>query len=168
MANADIAKSDRDFASEFFNDTWAFLDLKERTKDQVERMIHCAHAAFHHLERIPEAGPKIRAKGYWQLARVYAAAGQGVVARTYAFRCMDEALADGEPSLLAIACEALGRAAAVLGDGAERDRQAVKGAGYATLVMDPDVRAFCEDNLAAMPRALGPGLNLPVFESGAL
>jgi hypothetical protein len=163
MDSADLAKTDRDFAFEFFNDTWSFLDLKDRTKDQIEHMIHCSHAAFHHLERIPGAGSDVRARGYWQLSRVYAAAGQGVVARAYGFRCMDEAQAIGDPVLLSIACEALGRAAAVLGDGAERDRQAGQGKAYAALVLDPDSRAFCEGNIAAMPSSLEPGLTLPAF-----
>lgn len=163
MEKADIARTDREFATEFFNDTWKFLDMKARTKEQIEAMIHCCHAAFHHLSRVPDIGSKIRAKGYWQLSRVYASAGQGVVARTYAFACQDEARSDGDPFLQTIACEALGRAAAVLGDGAERDRQAREGAAYAALIADPDVRAFCEDNLGAMPRSMGPGPNLPVF-----
>ncbi len=163
MGSVDLAKTDRDFASEFFNDTWTFLAMKDRTKEQIERMIHCSHAAFYHLDRIPELGSGVRAKGYWQLSRVYAAAGQGGVARTYAFRCMDEALIEGDPALLTLACEALGRAAAVLGDGAERDRQAALGLKHSALIMDPDLRAFCEDNIAAMPRSMGPGPNLPVF-----
>jgi hypothetical protein len=163
MGSTEVAKTDRDFAAEFFDETWALLAIKDRSKDQNERMIHCCHASFYHLDRIPDIGPKIRAKGYWQIARVYAAAGQGVVARTYAFRCMDEARFDGDPFLLTIACEALGRAAAVLGDGAERDRQAAQGAEHAAKILDPDVRAFCIDNLAALPRALEAGPNLPVF-----
>jgi len=165
MGSADAAKTDREFAERLFNDTWAFLDLKDRTKEQVEKMIHCSHAAFYHLDRIEGIGSEIRAKGYWQLSRVYAAAGQGVVARTYAFRCMDEATLANDPFLLTLACECLGRAAAVLGDGAERDRQAEQGAKYAAEIVDPDVRAFCDDNLAAIPRSLGPSPNLPVFGS---
>ena len=163
MDKAEVAKTNRDFAAEFFDETWALLAIKDRSKDQNEQMIHCCHAAFYHLARIPEVGPKIRAKGYWQIARVYAAAGQGVVARTYAFRCMDEARPTGDPFLLTIACEVLGRAAAVLGDGAERDRQAAQGAEYAAQILDPDVRAFCADNLAALPRSMEAGPNLPVF-----
>jgi hypothetical protein len=163
MESADAAKTDRDFAAEFFDETWALLDLKERTKEQIERMIHCSHASFYHLTRVPDIGTKNRVKGYWQLSRVYAAAGQGAVARTYAYRCLDEARSDGDPFLLTIACESLGRAAAVLGDGAERDRQAAQGGEYAAQILDPDVRAFCEDNLAVMPRSMEPGPNLPVF-----
>lgn len=163
MESVEAPRTDRDFAAEFFEETWALLDLKDRTKEQIELMIHCAHASFHHLTRVPDIGGKNRAKGYWQLCRVYAAAGQGAVARAYAYRCMDEARAEGDPFLLTIACESLGRAAAVLGDGAERDRQASQGADYAAEILDPDVRAFCVDNLGAMPRSLESGLNLPVF-----
>jgi hypothetical protein len=153
----------RRFAAEAFDETWTLLALAERKKDQVERMIHCSHAALYHLQKVPGIDAKSLVKGYWQLARVYAAAGQGVVARSYAFRCMDDAMASEDPFLLAIACEALGRAAAVLGDGVERDRQAAIGKEYAAQILDPDTRAFCDDNLAAMPRTLGPGPSLPVF-----
>jgi hypothetical protein len=163
MDNADRAELDRQFAAEFFDETWTLLGLGERTKEQIERMIHCSHAAFCHLQKVPGVSAKSLAKGYWQLCRVYAAAGQGVVARTYAFRCMDVAMASEDPFLMTLACESRGRAAAVLGDGAERDRQAALGKEYAAQILDPDVRGFCEDNLAAMPRTLGPGPSLPVF-----
>jgi hypothetical protein len=163
MDSADGAKSDRNFAEEFFEETWRLLELKDRSKEQIEKMIHCSHASFYHLARVPDIGIKNRVKGYWQLSRVYAAAGQGGVARAYAFRCMDEASSSGDPFLMTIACESLGRAAAVLGDGSERDRQAAKGAEYAAQILDPDVRAFCLDNLAAMPRALEAGPSLPIF-----
>jgi hypothetical protein len=163
MERVDKARTDREYASEFFNETWAFLDMKERTKAQIEMMIHCGHAAFYHLGRAEGVGAKDRAKGYWQLSRVYAAAGQGGVARSYAFRCQDEAQAEADPFLLTLACESLGRAAAVLGDGAERDRQAALGAGFAAKILDPDVRAFCEESLAAVPHTMGPGPSLPVF-----
>jgi hypothetical protein len=163
MGSSEVAKTDHDFAAEFFDETWALLGLTDRSKDQNERMIHCCHAAYYHLDRIPDISAKLRAKGYWQIARVYAAVGQGVIARTYAFRCMDEARVDGDPFLLTIACEVLGRAAAVLGDGAERDRLEAQGAEYASKILDPDVRAFCEDNLAALPSALKAGPNLPMF-----
>ena len=163
MRGVDEAKTDREFAGEFFEETWKLLDLQDRTKEQIERMIHCSHASYYHLARVPDIGTKNRVKGYWQLSRVYAAAGQGAVARTYAYRCMDEASADGDPFLLTLACESLGRAAAVLGDGAERDKQAAQGALHAAEILDPDVKAFCLDNLKAMPRSLEPGLTLPVF-----
>jgi hypothetical protein len=163
MDKADEAKTDRQFASDFFDETWSLLGLKERTKEEVERMIHCSHSAVYHLQRVSDVSAKNVVKGYWQLSRVYAAAGQGVVARTYAFRCMDEAKAAGDPFLLSLACESLGRAAAVLGDGAERDRLAALGEEYAAQILDPDVRAFCSDNLTAMPHALEPGPSLPIF-----
>jgi hypothetical protein len=163
MESVDAAKTDRDFAAEFFEETWKLLDLKDRTKEQIEKMIHCAHASFYHLARVPDIGTKNRVKGYWQLSRVYAAAGQGAVARTYAYRCMDEARSDGDPFLMTLACESLGRAAAVLGDGAERDKQSAQGAVYASDILDPDIKAFCVDSLGAMPRSLEPGPNLPVF-----
>jgi hypothetical protein len=163
MDNADGVKTDRQFASDFFNETWSLLDLKERSKEQIERMIHCSHAAFCHLQKVSNLDISYLVKGYWQLCRVYAAAGQGVVARTYGFRCMDEAKASGDPFLMTLACESLGRAAAVLGDGAERDRQASLGKEYAAQILDPDVRAFCEESLAALPRTMDPGPSLPVF-----
>jgi hypothetical protein len=163
MNDADTAELNRKFASESFNETWSLLALQDRTKDQLELMIHSSHAALYHLRKVPGIDAKSLVKGYWQLSRVYAAAGQGVVARSYAFRCMDDAMKTEDPFLMAIACEALGRAAAVLGDGAERDRQAAIGKEYAAQILDPDTRAFCEDNLAAMPRTLGPGPSLPVF-----
>lgn len=163
MERVDAAKTNREFAADFFNETWTFLDQKDRTKAQIEMMIHCGHAAFFHLKNTEGVTERELAKGYWQLSRVYAAAGQGGVARTYAFRCQDEAKADGDPFLLTLACESLGRAAAVLGDGAERDKQATLGAEFAAQILDPDLRAFCEENIAAMPRALGPGPKLPMF-----
>ncbi len=105
----------RKFAVDCFNQTWDLLDKKDRTKDQDLLMMHTAHASRYHWDQIGE--PLNFARGDWQLARVYAVLGFGVMAYKYAQSslawCEKEKLGDFD---LAFAYEALARASSVSGD----------------------------------------------------
>ena len=60
----------RQLAVDLFNHTWTLLDNNERTEEQNEEMVHAAHASRHHWGI---AGTeKNKARGEWQIARVYA------------------------------------------------------------------------------------------------
>lgn len=61
----------RKLAVDLFSYTWTLLENKERTPEQDEEMVHSAHASRHHWGI---AGTeKNKARGEWQIARVYAA-----------------------------------------------------------------------------------------------
>ena len=118
----------RKFAVDCFNQTWALLDKSERSKEEDLRMIRTAHASRYHWDEIGE--PVNFARGDWQIARVYAVLGFGVMAYKYAKSCLTicekENLGDFD---LAFAYEALANACAVSGDAAQLE-------GYISLAMD--------------------------------
>ncbi len=112
---SDIAKTHREFAAECFNAVWDLLDKQKRTPDEDARMIHLAHASRYHWGEI--GTPLEFARGDWQISRVYATLGFGVMAFKYAKRCLDlcekHDLGDFD---LAFAYEAMARACTVSGD----------------------------------------------------
>jgi hypothetical protein len=103
------------FAKECFNDVWNLLDKKERTKNEDAQMVRMAHASRYHWGEI--GTPLEFARGDWQISRVYAVLGFGVMAFKYAKtsleHCENNEIGDFD---LAFAYEALARASAVSGD----------------------------------------------------
>lgn len=99
----------RTLAAQLFNDSWTIMDLETRTSEQVDAMIHTAHAsAYHWLQ----AGNLInQARSHWQISRVYVVANRPEPARYHAHRCLEYCQqADAEDWDLAYAYEALARA----------------------------------------------------------
>ncbi|MBT3338531.1 MAG: hypothetical protein HN855_11080 [Anaerolineae bacterium] len=135
---SDIAKTHREFATQSFNAVWDLLDKQTRTADEDVQMIHLAHASRYHWSEI--GTPLEFARGDWQISRVYATLGFGVMAFKYAKRCLDlcekDSLGDFD---LAFAYEALARASAVSGDLA-------KGQGYLSLAKDAGLAIKEEDD----------------------
>ncbi|MBC8508122.1 MAG: hypothetical protein ISR58_15610 [Anaerolineales bacterium] len=105
----------RKFAIKAFNSTWTLLDKTDRTKEEDLAMIHMAHASRYHWGQI--GTPLNFARGDWQVARVYAVLGFGVMSYKYAKSCLDlcEEHDFGDFDL-AFAYEALARASQVSGD----------------------------------------------------
>ncbi len=104
----------REFAIQCFNGVWDLLDKSDRTQGEDSQMIHMAHASRYHWGQI--GTPLEFARGDWQISRVYATLGFGVMAFKYAKYCLDlcekHNLGDFD---LAFAYEALARASAVSG-----------------------------------------------------
>lgn len=134
------------FAKTLFNSTWDLLDKPDRTKDEDLHMIRMAQASRYHWGEVGE--PLQFARGDWQIARVYAVLGFGVMAYKYAKSCLDlcEQYDLGNFDL-AFAYEALARASAVSGD-------LDKGRGFITLgqaaaveIEDEEMRAYVLDEL---------------------
>ncbi|MBT3321835.1 MAG: hypothetical protein HN392_06080 [Anaerolineae bacterium] len=121
----DKKENHRKFAKETFNGTWNLLDKKERTKEEDAQMIRMAHASRYHWGEI--GTPLEFARSDWQISRVYAVLGFGVMAHKYAKtsleHCEKNEIGDFD---LAFAYEALARASAVSGD-------TPKGYGYLSL-----------------------------------
>jgi hypothetical protein len=77
----------RKLAVDLFNHTWSLLDNENRTPEQDEEMVHAAHASRHHWGI---AGTeKNKARGEWQIARVYAALKRFVSSAHHAQLYMD-------------------------------------------------------------------------------
>ncbi len=105
----------RKLGVDLFNHTWTLLELEQRTPEQVDEMIHAAHASAHHWRNVGK--PENFARSEWQCSRVYTVIGQGEPALWHARRCLEiceqHGIGDWD---LAYAYEALARAHGVAGD----------------------------------------------------
>ncbi|CAN5131549.1 hypothetical protein BH09ACT13_BH09ACT13_10450 [soil metagenome] len=88
------AAEQRQYAVSLFNRTWDLLELSERTPEQIDEMIHIAHASCYHWGQV--GAPANGARGEWQCARVYATLGQPEPALWHARRCLEIVEAGGE------------------------------------------------------------------------
>lgn len=102
---------------DLFNHVWTLLELPSRTAAQNDELIHAAHASAYHWSAAPECRPENRARGEWQVSRVYTVLERAEPAFWHARRCLalceEHGLDDWD---LAFAYEALARARAVAGD----------------------------------------------------
>jgi hypothetical protein len=140
---------ERQLAVDLFNATWQLLDTPDRSPDDDLRMLHMAHASRHHWAQVGE--PVNLARGEWQVSRVYAVLGRAEPARFHGERCLEiceeHGIADFD---LAYAYEALARAAAVAGNGPERDRRLAQARTAAEAVADPEDREHLDGDLATV------------------
>jgi hypothetical protein len=101
-----------------FNNTWNFIDkIKEEklTPEEIDEMIHMAHASRHHWGQI--GTPTHFERGEWQISRVYSLVGHSEAAIYHAKRCLEICKANDIGDFdLAFAYEALARAYAVAGN----------------------------------------------------
>jgi hypothetical protein len=84
----------RALAVEFFNRTWELFELRERTPEQIDEMIHSAHVSCALWRQV--GAPANGARGEWQCARVYATLGRAEPALWHARRCLEVTEAGGE------------------------------------------------------------------------
>ncbi|MHB8468680.1 MAG: hypothetical protein ACYDCH_02835 [Gaiellaceae bacterium] len=143
---------ERRVAADLYNRTWTFLERTERTPDDDEEMVHCAHASAYHWRQVgTEAN---RARGEWLCARVYAVLGRAPESLYHAQRCL--AIVEAHPADVEdwdepAALEALARAHAVAGDVDEARRLAGLGRTLAAQIADDGDRTQIEADLAAIP-----------------
>jgi tetratricopeptide (TPR) repeat protein len=78
----DQASAQRWFAVEFNNEAWNIIESPEKSPDQMERLVHLAHAACLHWSAVGDSLHRQRALDL--LAHAYAAAGRGEQAVDYA------------------------------------------------------------------------------------
>lgn len=142
---------ERKLASHLFNRVWELLEARDRNQADDDDMIHTAHASRYHWGRVGEGVH--RARGEWQISRVYAVLGRSEGAREHAVRylqlCDEHDLA---PFDRGFAHEALGRAAATAGEAEEARRQVALGRAAAAAVTDTDDREWLIQNLDEVER----------------
>ncbi len=147
----DLQQAHRWFAANCFNETWGYIDLPERDEPKVTRMIHLAHASYHHWTQRDDCEPKHLAVGAWQLSRVYALAGRADEATRYGQRSLDLSESQGlDAFTTGYAHEAVARAADVAGDASARDRHKAKAAHLAEQIEDADERKLLTDDLGTI------------------
>lgn len=89
----DLPKAKRWFAVELNNTAWDLLEAASLNEDQIERMIHAAHAACYFWLEAGNQLNHLRAQNL--LATAYARAGRGEAAVYHARQCLKLSLAAG-------------------------------------------------------------------------
>jgi len=140
----------RRLAADLFNEVWTLMERPDRSREDDDRMLHAAHASRHLWG---EAGtPLNRARGEWQLSRVYCLLGRGEPALHHARRCVDECTESGIAGFdLAYAHEALARAQAVAGDRAAAAASRLAAERIAAGIADAEHRRLIVADLATLP-----------------
>ena len=144
--------TERQLAAGLFNFTWTLLEREDRTADDVDRMIHAAHASRLHWDAIGSAANRVR--GEWMCSRVYATLGRAEPALWHAGRALAilEAGGDGiEDWDLPAVYEALARAHAVNGDGKAAVAWRNRASQALASVADAENRELIEGDLATLP-----------------
>jgi hypothetical protein len=108
-------------AVDLFNLVWSFLDKKERTKQEDDKMVHAAHASRFHWGEI--GTPLEFERGEWQISHVYSVLNRPQPALYHARRCLEicqeNKIGDFD---IAFAYEAMARAYAVAREKSEREK----------------------------------------------
>ena len=141
----------RALAVEFFNRTWELLELRERTPEQVDEMIHSAHVSCALWRQV--GAPANGARGEWQCARVYATLGRAEPALWHARRCLELTTAGGdgfEDWDLPGAQQAMAHVNLVAGDLEEARRWVVLARAGAARIEDAEDREIIESQIAEL------------------
>ena len=137
------------FAKMLNGETWDYLDKKDRSSDDIERMIHTAHASLYHWLKIGSGVNHQR--GEYMLARVYTAAGLGEEALRHANRCIQlgqEHAEELEDFDWAFAYECLARAHARAGNAEDVQIFLEKARQAGEKIQDPEDKKIFESELS--------------------
>lgn len=136
---------------DLFNRTWTLMKKADRTPEETDELLHCAHASAYHWLLVGTAAN--RARSEWQCSRVYAVLGRAEPALHHAQRCLE--LCEASPEQLEdwdlpFAYEALARARAVAGERAESERYLAKAREVGARIADQEERELLEADLATV------------------
>ncbi len=105
----------RKFAVDLFNLVWSLLDMKDRTREDDDKMVHAAHASRFHWSII--GTPLEFERGEWQISRVYSVLNKAQLALYHAKNCLEICKENNIGDFdIAFAYEAMARAYAVAGN----------------------------------------------------
>jgi hypothetical protein len=144
----DQASAERWFAVEFNNEAWSIIESQSASPEQIERLLHLAHAACLHWSAAGDSLNRQRALGL--LAHAYAAAGRGELSVEYAeqARRLGEEHSDKQtPFDRAEACATMAIALGAAGRLSDADPWRAKALAAAT-ELEPDDGAVIERLLA--------------------
>ena len=142
----------RPLAVKLFNRTWELLDKTDRTADDVDELLHSAHASRLHWMYAGNAENAVI--GEWQVSRVYAVLSRFEPARHHAERALALATENQIQGFnLGICYEALARAWS-LQDAARAREHLQHGWKIAETITDADDRKVLEDDLRAVENLL--------------
>lgn len=136
-------------AVDLFNFVWSLIEKPERTPDD-DTMIHAAHASRYHWGRVGQ--PVHRARGEWQIARVYTLLNRSEPALYHARRCLAICEAEGIGDWdIAFAHEAVARASASAGDRTAFERHFRWAQELGEKIAEEEDRALLFHDLDAAP-----------------
>jgi DNA-binding transcriptional MerR regulator len=156
MGNAVEAIDHRRLGIDLFNKTWTLMEKDDRTPDEADEMLHCAHASAYHWLQVGTRAN--RARSEWQCSRVYTVLERAEPALVHARRCLEivesapEAMEDWD---LAAAYEALARAHLVAGHREEAKRFCVLGEEACARIGDSDDVEPIRGDLRELIQAVG-------------
>lgn len=89
MADKEYTEEDahKKFAADFFNETWNYIEKKDRSEEDDEKMINLAHASRLHWDYHGE--PLNFQRGEWMLSLVYSLVHRGEPALYHANKCLE-------------------------------------------------------------------------------
>ncbi len=141
--------STKALAINLFNETWDLIVTEGRTPSDDALMLHKAHTSCYLWSL--EGNPANDARGEWQVSRVYALLGMGVLALLHARRsldlCLDHGIGDFD---LAFGYEAVARAHALLGNAEESAEYRQKALEAADAIEEDDDRDYCRKEIEAI------------------
>jgi hypothetical protein len=146
----DVAEAERWFAVQLNNACWDVLESTTRSREDLDRAIHSAHAACHHWLQI---GTEVHeARALVLLANLYAEQGDGPSSLRHGRRCLElteKNAAEMHDWDLAFAyeCVARGHAAGVDREEAKRFKAQAREAG--DRIQDPQDKEIFEKGFAS-------------------
>jgi DNA-binding transcriptional MerR regulator len=145
------AETHRRLGSDLFNKTWTLMEKTDRTPEDDDEMIHCAHASAYHWLQVGTAAN--RARSEWQCSRMYTVLGRAEPALHHARRCLE--ICESDPGALEdwdlpFAYEALARAYATAGDAGEMSRCLDRARSLGAEIVGDDDRLLLEGDLATI------------------
>jgi hypothetical protein len=139
----------RQLAKDLFNRVWELLEAEVRSAEDVDEMIHAAHASRYHWGVVGE--PVNLVRGEWQCSRVYAVLGRSEPALWHGRRCLDLCDEHGIRDFdLAYAYEALARAHRVAGQVPEAEAYERLAVEAGERIADPEDREHFHGDLATL------------------
>jgi hypothetical protein len=138
---------------QLFNEVWNYIEKHERSQQDIDFMIHAAHASRHHWGKVGK--PVNFARGEWQISRVYAVIGRPEPALYHATRCLEICEEHGIGDFdIAYAYESLARAHAVAGNEPEMARHLALAKEAAKVVIEEDDRDLLNADLNTVESSL--------------
>jgi len=114
MSKTGLEEFHRQTARRCFNETWDYLDKKDRSANDEQQMLHLVHTARYHQSFIGTA--RNFAIGDWQISRVYAAIGEPRLAIHFAKSSLEIMEKNNLSDILSTGYEAMARALAIAKD----------------------------------------------------
>ncbi len=111
MSQLNLDEFHRETAKKCFNETWDYLEKKDRDANDEQQMLHLAHTARYHRSFV--GTDRNFAVGDWQVSRVYAVLNEPRLALRFAKSCVERLEKNSLSDILCTGYEAMARAHAV-------------------------------------------------------